>query len=780
MVLFGNRNRKETFVSISTLFLVLVALFSFAFCQGPLAASLGADENSINSDADASESRLSSIGSGGDSSWVKETNIYEVFVDRFGGNLQGVTDKLGYLEKLGVKTIWLMPIFKAMSDHGYDTTNYYAIESRYGTVDDLKRLVEAAHGKGIRVILDLVMNHCGTDNAWFSSPNASERKDHWFIWADSDLGWPDSWEYYKEGYFPGATWFHDPQSQLDRDHNGNHHDDDYYFSLFGNAGAATMPDFNFNDPTPKAEILDEFENVMKFWIQGTDVDGFRCDAVRYLVENGRGNQADQSETHAAWKDIRKRLAQIKPSTVLLAEAPTETYDQMIGYYGNGDEFHTAFHFKYQYTLMDTLKNERRSSKLMSELYDIQGRLPAGTQDTLFLSNHDRFAGDRVATQLGGNIAKMKSAASLYLLLSGNPAIYYGEEIGMANGPESGDAAIRHPMDWGAVQVQENDLNSILNHYRRLLRVRNNYNALRGGITYFVPTHSNDGWDGKNSESKTLSIIREFYGEKILVVHNISSSNQTIHVDLTNCGLTVPSGIEVHALMGGGSYPSVSDSNRNYYSLGTVYGFTTKVVFLGNIRSYTDPNGKFMTYENAVSEVTDSWYFRGTPNNWGVTEMALNPHGLWETTQTFGSNNPRFKISRYANNWNEAYPPSDYPITGGMGNYKITFNSSSKEVVDVIKQDGVQDITIHYKEFQPATTYSVHAWDGVSADFLMQYEGYLNNAHWWQVTVNNVPSSFKFCFRNSHGIWDGVNRTYSGQGNNIYCVPYSPDVNISRP
>jgi glycosidase len=233
-----------------------------------------------------------------------------------------------------------------------------------------------------------------------------------------------------------------------------------------------------------------------------------CDAVRYLVENGRGNQADQSETHAAWKDIRKRLAQIKPSTVLLAEAPTETYDQMIGYYGNGDEFHTAFHF------------------------------PAGTQDTLFLSNHDRFAGDRVATQLGGNIAKMKSAASLYLLLSGNPAIYYGEEIGMANGPGSGDAPLRHPMDWDAVQAQDNDPNSILNHYRRLLRVRNNYDALRGGITYFVPTCSNDGWDGINSESKTLSIIREFYGEKILIVHNFSSSNQTIHVDLTNCGLTV--------------------------------------------------------------------------------------------------------------------------------------------------------------------------------------------------------------------------------------------------
>ena len=138
------------------------------------------------------------------------------------------------------------------------------------------------------------MNHCGTNHPWFSSPNSSERKDNWFIWANSDLGWPDSWEDYKAGYFPGATWFKDPQSDLDRDHNGRHDDDDYYFSLFG-AGATTMPDLNFNDATSKADILDEFENVMKFWIEETDVDGFRCDAVRYLVENGRGNQKDLYE-----------------------------------------------------------------------------------------------------------------------------------------------------------------------------------------------------------------------------------------------------------------------------------------------------------------------------------------------------------------------------------------------------------------------------------------------------------------------------------------------------
>ena len=625
------------------------------------------------------------------SSWITETNIYEIFVDRFGGNLQGVTAKLDYLEDLGVKTIWLMPIFEAMDDHGYNATNYYTMESRYGTIEDLGHLVANAHDRGMRVILDLVMNHCGIDHPWFSSSNASERKDHWFIWASSDLGWPDSWEGYKQGYFPMITWFRDPQAHFDRDHNGNSHDDDYYFGLFGDTGGATMPDFNFNDPTSKAELLDEFENIMRFWIQETGVDGFRCDAVRYVVENGRGKQADQPETHTIWKELRNRLAQIKPGAILLAEAPTDSYDQMIDYYGHGDEFHSAFHFKLQYVLMATLKNEHRPSNLMSELYEIQSRLPAGTQDTIFLSNHDSFAGDRVATQLGGNIAKIKSAASLYVLLSGNPAIYYGEEIGMPNGSGSGDARLRHPMDWDAVSTQKRDPGSVLNHYRKLLRLRNTYGALRGGITYFVPTHSDDGWDGSNLESKTLSIIREFFGEKILVVHNFSSVNQSVHVDFTNSGLTIPSGTGVHTLMGGGSYSAVNDTNRNYYSLDTVYGFTTKMLFLGDISKYRDSDGTFLTYENAIG-ITDVWYFRGTPNNWSATQMELNAQGLWETIQMFGDDNPRFKISHYADNWNEAYPSSDYLITGGAGTYKITFNSASKQVIDVIKQGVGQMVT----------------------------------------------------------------------------------------
>jgi hypothetical protein len=171
----------------------------------------------------------------------------------------------------------------------------------------------------------------------------------------------------------------------------------------------------------------------------------------------------------------------------------------------------------------------------------------------------------------------------------------------------------------------------------------------------------------------------------------------VHVDFTNSGLTIPSGTEVHALMGSGNYPSVEISNRNYYDLGTAHGFTTKMLFLGDISKYKDSEDTFPTYENIV-DITDAWYFRGTPNSWGAAAMELSAQGLWETIQTFGENSPRFKISHYTDNWNEAYPSSDYLITQGAGIYTITFDSASKQVVGVVKQGAEQMLAIYYKEF----------------------------------------------------------------------------------
>lgn len=557
-----------------------------------------------------------------DSSWVTQTNIYQVFVEKFGGTLKGVESHLDHLQYLGVKTIWLMPVFESMSDHGYDTTNYYAIKTNYGSINDLRDLVKAANEKGMKVILDLVINHAGSNHPWFSSNNLSERKDRWFTWSSNDKGWPEPWG-------GGDTWSHDPLSNLDRDHNGNDHDDDFFYTVFG----STMPDLNYNDVVTRKELIDEFTKVMQFWIKETGVAGFRCDAVRYLVENGPDPNArkDQPETHKIWKTLRANLKEIDPQAILLAEAPTETYEQMRSYYGSGDEFHTAFHFMYQGVLMSTLIHERRPSNLLKDLYAIQSSLPAGTQDTIFLSNHDSFAGARAASQLGGNIAKMKSVASLYLLLSGNPAIYYGEEIGMQGA--GSDSALRQPMDFTSAANQKADPDSLLNHYTRLLRVRNRYEALRGGITYFVKS-SDGGWDCMDCEANRMAIIREYFGEKILVVHNFTGNNLDVHLDLTklSTGLDIPDGTPVNPLMGGGNFPNINSSNKSFYPLGTLFGFTTKVLFLGDIpQKYRDAMNNYLTYESALEKGGEKPRVAFTCEN-GQTVFGLSVYVVGETDE----------------------------------------------------------------------------------------------------------------------------------------------------
>ena len=580
-----------------------------------------------------------------DSSWVTQTNIYQVFVEKFGGTLKGVESHLDHLQYLGVKTIWLMPVFESMSDHGYDTTNYYAIKTNYGSINDLRDLVKSANEKGMKVILDLVINHAGSNHPWFSSNNLAERKDRWFTWSSNDKGWPEPWG-------GGDTWSHDPLSNLDRDHNGNDHDDDFFYTVFG----STMPDLNYNNVVTRKELIDEFTKVMQFWIKETGVAGFRCDAVRYLVENGPDPNArkDQPETHKIWKTLRANLKEIDPQAILLAEAPTETYEQMRSYYGSGDEFHTAFHFMYQGVLMSTLIHERRPSNLLKDLYDIQSSLPAGTQDTIFLSNHDSFAGARAASQLGGNIAKMKSVASLYLLLSGNPAIYYGEEIGMQGA--GSDSALRQPMDFTSAANKKADPDSLLNHYTRLLRVRNRYEALRGGITYFVKS-SDGGWDCMDCEANRMAIIREYFGEKILVVHNFTGNNLDVHLDLTklSTGLDIPDGTPVNPLMGGGNFPNINSSNKSFYPLGTLFGFTTKVLFLGDIpQKYRDAMNNYLTYESALEKGGENPRVAFTCEN-GQTVFGLSVYVVGETDE-IGNWDTKKAIK---------LDPTDYPTWTGI-------------------------------------------------------------------------------------------------------------------
>jgi hypothetical protein len=341
---------------------------------------------------------------------------------------------------------------------------------------------------------------------------------------------------------------------------------------------------------------------MDYWLKNTRIDGFRCDAVRYLSEFGAGNQADEVRTHDIWKDLRAWLDTNHPGAILLAEAPTEEYAQMRDYYGTGNEFHCAFHFKFQGELMTPAKDGYRPNAFLRGLYDIQSHLPANTQDVLFLSNHDHFTGDRVACQLGHDAAKIKLAASLYLLLSGNPSIYYGEEIGMTGA--GSDDNIRQPLEWGAVRSQAFDESSILNHYRRLLKLRQEYDALRGGISYFAHAHyaGDNRWDNNAADKpKILALVRAWFEERILVVHNFSNDDQQIHVSLDSTGLAIADETAAFSLLGEAPAQAVDSSNRNWYDMGTLHPKCSRAVFLGDIAKYRNAQGHFVTYENALQD-----------------------------------------------------------------------------------------------------------------------------------------------------------------------------------
>jgi alpha-amylase len=790
--------------------------------------------------------------------WWKRGSIYQLYVKSFKdsdgdgiGDLQGVIDNFDYLTDLGVTTIWLMPVFKAAHYHGYDTEDYYTVRSEYGDNQDLYNLIQLAHANDMKVILDLVINHTSYTHPWFTDPDKTD----WYAWANpalnynNDNTWDNIWDW-------GAAW----GGSGDVSHTDPYMGRGEYYGVFD----PWMPDLNWRNPEVRAEI----KNIMRYWVEDYGVDGFRADAVRYVSESKTWEgvfQRDTLETHAFWKEIRSYLDSVDPEAILLAEAPTDTYDEMLGYYGDGDEFHNAFHFKMQYSLMSMFNNGWRPADLLSgHLYPIQGRLPANAQDVVFLSNHDSFAGNRVASQLGGDQGKMRLAASVYLLLSGNPAIYYGEELGMQGA--GSDPALRLPIDWNNAAAQDADSGSLLNHYRRLVNLRHAYDALEAGISYFLSSDGGSGFDGYTSGSSRYALLREFWGESILVVHNLSSYAQSISVNLNDAGNAVADGSAAYVLMGEGEgtqAAGVTAANRSSYSVGTVPARGTKVIFLGDISLYRDSQGAFPTYSGNGGTIThwDNAWFRGTPNGWGTTAMDFNEEsGLWETVQTFGDDNPRFKISRFQD-WSEAYPAQDYPITEGPGDYFISFDDQSTTVVEVTKIDvptwsvsgrvtvdgaGLEGVSVtaggrtaltdgagyynigslpegnysvsasksgytvapatrpvtvqaadvagidftaeangsslvvHYAEHEYAGYYILHAWDGLTGNFTMSYEGFFNDRHWWSVTIEDAPASFKFCFNNSNDNWDGVNRIYDSQAAELYVLPFQSAVYDYRP
>ena len=445
--------------------------------------------------------------------WWNDSLFYQIFVRSFYdsngdgiGDLNGVTAKLDYLNDgdpasqtdLGVTGIWLMPIFPSPSYHGYDVTDYYNVNPDYGTLDDFRHLLEQAHQRGIRVIIDMVFNHTSSQHPWFvESQNPDSPYRNWYIWSDFDPGTrgPDGQIVWHPG--PGGS---------------------FYYGLFWEG----MPDLNYDNP----DVTSQMEDVSRFWLEDLGVDGFRLDGARYLVEEG-DNLADTPANHAWFKKFRKFYKAINPQALTVGEVWTSSF--AVAPYVKGDELDLAFEFDLAKSFLGSTSSGR-ADKVENQLGFVKRSYLPG-QFATFLTNHDM---DRAMSQLGDNISWAKNAATMLLTSPGVPFIYYGEEIGMTG--KKPDEWIRTPMQWTSdsqagftdslsswepvnqdysqknVAIEQNDPDSLLWHYRELIQLRNRHLAMRVGEPYLL----------KSDKPAIFAILRATQEEAILAVINLSA------------------------------------------------------------------------------------------------------------------------------------------------------------------------------------------------------------------------------------------------------------------
>ena len=441
--------------------------------------------------------------------WWNDTVFYEIFVRSFYdsdgdgiGDFNGIRDRLDYLndgdatttDDLGVSGLWLMPIFPSPSYHGYDVTDYYAVNPQYGTLDDFKTLLSGAHERGIRIIIDMVFNHTSSQHPWFvEARNPASAYHDWYIWSDYNPGYTGSWG--QQVWFPlGGR---------------------YFYSTF----TAGMPDLNYTNP----DVTAEMQNVARFWLEEIGVDGFRLDAAKHLIEEGT-IQANSDSTHAWWESFRPFFKEVAPQAMIVGEIWDTT--SITKQYLEGDELDLAFEFYLANDLVLAVQQE--NAEIASErLTQVDEILPE-MQFAPFLTNHDQV---RVMTQFLDNVEKARVAASLLLTAPGVPFLYYGEEIGMQG--EKPDEWIRRPMQWSVdpfggfssvspweaigpgwksfnVEEELADPGSLLSQYRNLIRARNQHAALRAGEVSVVRAYN----------KALYSILRMSEEEAVLVIINL--------------------------------------------------------------------------------------------------------------------------------------------------------------------------------------------------------------------------------------------------------------------
>jgi len=505
--------------------------------------------------------------------WYKDAIIYEVHVRAFYdsdgngiGDFKGITQKLDYIKDLGVTAIWLLPFYPSpLKDDGYDIADYFDIHPIYGTLKDFKQFLAAAHIRGIRIIIELALNHTSDQHPWFQKSRHAKTGSKWrdyYVWSNTPERFSDARIIFKD--FESSNWAWDPVAKA------------YYWHRF----YSHQPDLNYSSPHVRKSILD----VVDFWF-GMGVDGLRLDAVPYLYEREGTSCENLPETHAFLRELRTHVDNRFKNRLLIAEA-NQWPEDAAAYFGNGDEAHMAYHFPLMPRLFMALRMENNYPII--DILNSTPQIPETCQWGLFLRNHDEltlemvtdeerdymyqvYARDphqrvnlgirrRLAPLMRNDRREMELMNIILFSLPGTVILYYGDEIGMGDNFYLGDRnGVRTPMQWSAdknagfssanpqqlylpiiidpeyhyeavnVEVQQLNPSSFLWWIKRLIRMTRKYRSFSRGDIRFLNTNN----------PKVLAFIRNYQDEHILAVFNLSRTSQYVSLDLSSYPGCVP-------------------------------------------------------------------------------------------------------------------------------------------------------------------------------------------------------------------------------------------------